>query len=178
MDIRNSLTKFAIVNGILITIWFAIWLLFSDGHWLLVTLNRGIHFLFIPSFVLMLLAIVRQRIDVIVITIIPFLIFLYTYGPHYMPTWTGTNPTVDFQVMTFNVLYSNHNYEEMTDFLQEQQPDLVALQEVKPKMFAELTRNLNSIYPFSFISPVNDYGTTAILSRHPIISSKSNITGS
>lgn len=171
MEIRDNFVKLALLNGIFIIIWFAFWLVFGDSHWFLTALNRWISYLFIPTILIILLAIAQRRVEIIGITVIPIIIFFYLYGAHFLPTKKGANTSVDFRVMTFNVLYSNRNYEKITNLMQNQQPDLVALQEVQPEMLAELTENLNLIYPSSFIAPANDYGTTSILSRHPIISS-------
>ena len=51
------------------------------------------------------------------------------------------------------------------------EPDLVALQEVQPEMMAALQEQLATAYPYSRLGSANQYGTTAVFSRHPILDS-------
>jgi endonuclease/exonuclease/phosphatase family metal-dependent hydrolase len=73
--------------------------------------------------------------------------------------------------MTYNVLYSNSNYDAVANVIQTYRPDLIALQEVQPKMMSELTTRLGSVYPYSRMGHEHPYGTTAAFSHYPVVDS-------
>jgi endonuclease/exonuclease/phosphatase (EEP) superfamily protein YafD len=177
MNIRGSTANLFLGNATLIGIWFVTWLTLGDSFWLLAVINRVIPFLFIPSILLVMIAFVRRRPELIALSLVPILIFAYLYAPHFTPVRIELKSPITLRVMTFNVLFSNRNSTGVEDLLSDYQPDLVALQEVKPRMLKELTQSLRATYPYSFIAPENEYGTTAILSKFPFVSSNSIFLG-
>ena len=75
------------------------------------------------------------------------------------------DPSV-FKVMTFNIYTHNADFGNVITLIQDEQPDLVALQEVTPKARAVLEETLSDDYPYLI---TRGGGTTAqmILSRFP-----------
>ncbi|MFT3894750.1 MAG: endonuclease/exonuclease/phosphatase family protein [Anaerolineales bacterium] len=73
--------------------------------------------------------------------------------------------------MTYNVLYSNFDYDAVADVVLTYQPDLVAMQEVQPEMMSTLQERLADVYPYSLMGTVDNYGTTAVFSRYPFTDS-------
>lgn len=71
--------------------------------------------------------------------------------------------------MNYNVLFSNQNADGVAGVIQTYAPDLVALQEVRPRMMAELQERLTTEYPYSLMGTPNEYGTTAVFSRYPFL---------
>jgi endonuclease/exonuclease/phosphatase (EEP) superfamily protein YafD len=71
--------------------------------------------------------------------------------------------------MTFNGLFSNQDCDSVADIILSHLPDMVALQEVQPEMMAAWQTRLGETYPNSLLGFENDYGTTAVFSRHPFI---------
>lgn len=73
--------------------------------------------------------------------------------------------------MTYNVLYSNTDYDAIANVILTYQPDLVALQEVKVEMMDALKDRLVNDYPYSLMGTENDFGTTAVFSKYPFADS-------
>lgn len=74
----------------------------------------------------------------------------------------------DLSVMTYNVLYSNLDYDAVANVILTHHPDLVALQEVLPEMMSALEERLADEYPYSIHGTNKYYGVTAVFSRHPL----------
>ena len=71
-------------------------------------------------------------------------------------------------IMTYNVLYSNLDYDAVASVILTHRPDLVALQEVLPAMMTALQERLADEYPYSIHGTNHDYGVTAVFSRYPL----------
>lgn len=170
-----SSSKFGIIiagYSFLILAWFTSWLLLGDATWWLIFINRVVPFLFLPALALFVWVIYARRLSLIVPLLIPVFIFVQLYHPYLLPRFE--NPISSertLKVMTYNVLFSNSDYEAVTNVILNYRPDVVALQEVQPTMMSELERRLGDEYPYSSMGSQNDYGTTAVFSRHPIIAS-------
>jgi endonuclease/exonuclease/phosphatase (EEP) superfamily protein YafD len=155
------------VAGILL--WFGLWLLVGDRVWWTTFLNLHVPCLFVPApLIILLTALSRQR-QSIVLSFIPLLIFGMLYWPYVIPQSTQSDRMSNLQVMTYNVLYSNSDYDAVVNVILRYQPDLVALQEVQPEMMSQLSLRLERVYPYSLMGDEHIYGTPAVFSRHPII---------
>lgn len=71
-------------------------------------------------------------------------------------------------VMTYNVLYSNLDYDAVANVILIHRPDMVALQEVLPAMMTALQDRLADEYPYSIHGTNHDYGVTAVFSHYPL----------
>lgn len=155
-----------------IVVWFGLWLAIKDGWWWLTVLNRYAPHLFLPApFILLLAAVSRQRRLAIIAALVPLLIFGWLYWPYLIPRPVQTTSRPTLRVMTFNVLYTNTDYEAVAEVVLKYQPDLVALQEVQPEMMQRLQERLRQEYPYSLMGVEHPYGATAAFSRHPIADS-------
>jgi vancomycin resistance protein VanJ len=76
------------------------------------------------------------------------------------------------RVMTYNVLYSNEDYDSVSNVILTHRPDLVALQEVVPEMMRALVERLQDVYPYYVAGTYKDFGETAVFSRYPIVDSQ------
>lgn len=156
----------------LILMWFISWLLADDANWWLVLINRLVPFIFIPVLPLAAWMVFTRRLRLIIPLLIPFFIFLNLYHPYLLPKFVkSTAITNNLKVMTYNVLFSNYDYDAVANVILTYKPDLVALQEVQPEMMSELEERLGKEYSNSLMGTQNDYGTTAVFSRHPIVES-------
>lgn len=152
-----------------IFIWFLLWLTIGDGPWVLTVLNRIVPYLFVPV-PLYLVWLLRQRAyQRIPLLILPAAIFLFLFHPFVVPRLARSAASApDLTVMTYNVLYSNLDYDAVANVIRTYDPDLVALQEVMPEMMAALEERLRGVYPYSIHGTNDDYGVTAIFSQHPL----------
>ena len=152
-----------------ILVWFLLWLTTGDGFWWMALLNRGVPYLFLPTPVLLLWGILIRKYKETLPLVLPLLFFGMIYHSYIFPdTRKGIEVVPEFKVMTYNVLYSNFDYDAVAGVVLSHGPDLVALQEVQPELMAALQARLSVEYPYSMMGWVDDYGTTAIFSRHPL----------
>jgi len=158
--------------AILILAWFVSWLTVGDANWWLILVNRAAHYLFLPVPFFLIWGIFSRGLKPAITLVIPCLIFVWIYHPYLFPRFSQTrqdNPQLT--VMTYNVLFSNRNYNAVADIVLTYQPDLVALQEVEPEMIDPVKKRLEKEYPYSLMGTRNDFGTTVVFSKHPFIDS-------
>jgi vancomycin resistance protein VanJ len=169
---KKSLSKFSvfmIIYIILISAWFVSWLLIRDGNWWLIVINRIVPYLFIPVLFFFAWAIFSRKFKILIPLLLPMLIFGRLYHPYLTPKFAQPIEThSELRVMTYNVLYSNLDYDSVANVILTYHPDLVALQEVLPEMMDALEEQLATDYPYSKRETENTYGTPAIFSRYPL----------
>jgi len=166
------LQPLVLVYNIGMLIWFACWLVFGDANWWLTLVNRAVPFLFIPVLVLLGWVVYSHRFKLMIALLIPILIFAQLYHPYLFPQFTNQDKAErTLTAMTYNVLFSNFEYDAVAKVILTHQPDLVALQEVQPEMMSELEKRLRDEYPYSLMGTRNDYGTAAVFSRYPFVES-------
>jgi endonuclease/exonuclease/phosphatase (EEP) superfamily protein YafD len=169
----SSISTASTIYAISILIWFGARSLLGDANWWLTLLNRFALFLFVPIPVLVALCLYTRRYKGAAVLLLPALIFGGLYHPYLFPRAAiPVEDGTEFRVMTFNVLYSNSEFDAVARVIKTHRPDLVALQEVQPAMMEELERRLADEYPFTVMGTEDDYGTTAVFSRHPILGSQ------
>lgn len=169
--LKQAVSAFSLVYSALITIWFGLWLTVRDGWWWLTVINRFGLQLFAPVLIILPLALFSRRREAIAASLIPPLVFGALYWPYFTPCLARPNQTPSLRVMTYNVLFSNKDYDAVANVILTHRPDLVALQEVQPEMMGALVERLGETYPHSLMSGEHPYGTTAVFSRHPFLDS-------
>lgn len=156
-----------------VCVWFVVWLTVSDANWVLVLVNRAVVYVFFLIPVLLIISFLFHQRKPTLFLIIPGLVFFWLYHPYLVPKIpTRMSDASILRVMTYNVLYSNTDYDAMADTIQRNQPDLVALQEVLPETMAQLQMRLQEEYPYSLLGMEEDFGVTAVFSRFPFTYSK------
>ncbi len=149
-------------------LWFGLWWWAADRFWWLVMVNRVVPYLFIPAVVLVIVWGIKRRWRLAVMAALPLLIFVWLYRPYLLPERSEPGTAV-LRIMSYNVLFSNQNPEGVAAVIQAYAPDLVALQEVRPRMMKELQQRLAAEFPYSLMGTPNEYGTTAVFSRYPFL---------
>jgi len=153
-----------------IVLWFLLWQLFGDANWWLVLLNRVAVYLFVPLLFLIAGLLLVRRARLLLPLFFPVLIFVFLYHPYLIPKPAKfVDESAALKVMTYNMLFSNTEYDAVAKVVLTHQPDLVAMQEVQPGMMEALIDRLQAVYPYFLMGTRNDFGTTAIFSRHPLI---------
>ena len=149
--------------------WFLLWLTIGDGPWWLTVLNTRVPYLFLPVPLLLASLLHTRRYELMPLLILPVSIFSYLYHPYLLPGYLRAAPSqADLTVMTYNVLYSNPDYDAVANNIRAYDPDFVALQEVMPGMMDALRDRLSGEYPFSIHATNDDYGVTAVFSQYPL----------
>ncbi len=161
-----------IIYVILIVAWFVLWLTIGDANWLLVLINRVVPYLFVPVPLFLVWGILSRRSRLTVVLLIPCLVFVWIYHSYLFPGASRSNHDgLPLTVMTYNVLFSNQDYDSVSNVILTYQPDLVALQEVKVEMMDALKDRLASDYPYFLMGTENTFGTTAVFSKYPFADS-------
>lgn len=171
MQVKSKHSWLTVVTAPYLTgvgIWFGLWWVTGDRFWWMVGLNRSEWLLFAPAPILILAALWQKKWRLAAAAALPLLLALWLYQPYWRLQLAPTPPP-DLSVMTYNVLFSNQAYDETAAVILAYRPDLVALQEVQPRMMAELEKRLAGVYPYALMGPRHPYGTTAVFSRHPIL---------
>jgi vancomycin resistance protein VanJ len=159
----------AVGYTVLIVIWFGLWLTVKDAWWGTALLNRIVPQLFLPAPFIGAAALMSGNRKLALAGMLPLIIFSGLFWPYLLPRPAGKEPANNaLRVMTFNVLYSNTNYDSVANVVLKYQPDLIAFQEVQPAMMEALKERLGKTYPYSFINAEHPYGTTAAFSRFPV----------
>jgi endonuclease/exonuclease/phosphatase (EEP) superfamily protein YafD len=157
-----------IIYAILILAWFVSWLTVGDANWRLILLNRIVPYLFIPVPLFLVWGIYTRRSKSVIALFVPCLIFVWIYHPYLFPKiFPSSQSNSQLNVMTYNVLFSNLDYDGVANVILTYQPDLVALQEVKIEMMDALEDRLARDYSYSLMGMKNDFGTTAVFSKYP-----------
>lgn len=162
-----------VMYAALIVLWFGLRPVLGDSVWWMALLNNLAAFLFVPLPLVVVGALASRRPWLIVNSLVPLAIFAWLYTPLMMPRLAGDDRPADVRVMTYNVLFSNTDYRAVANVIRSQKPDLVALQEVQPAMMLNLINQLRDLYPYSSLGVENSYGTTAVLSRHLLLDTRS-----
>ncbi|MGD1872050.1 MAG: endonuclease/exonuclease/phosphatase family protein [Mastigocoleus sp.] len=82
-----------------------------------------------------------------------------------------SNDNLTINVMSFNILFKNDNYDELVKMVNNNSPDIIGLQEVFPTKASKIKKLFLSDYPYQTFNPFKNYYThnVALLSRFPII---------
>lgn len=172
MRLRLSILVVTIALTALVAGWFGLWLFFPVGRWWMEVLNRFTLWLAIPAALLGLAAAWQRQRWAVALAGVSLAILIGPYWPYWWPRLPAQTSGLPLRVMTFNVLYSNTQAAAVAEQIRRFQPDVVALQEVKPELWSALQEQLRAEYPYGergvwqgFDHP---YGTTAVLSRSPL----------
>jgi vancomycin resistance protein VanJ len=129
-------------------------------------------FWFLPLLVLapVVLLVSRSRAARALICV-PCLVFVLLYGDrflHHPAAASSAHPEATLTVMTYNVTRGDPGREEILSIIEGEDADVVALQEVPPKV-AEAVSGLSDRYPYQALHPTSKgYAGCAVLSRFPI----------
>lgn len=135
----------------------------GNDSWIVDMAGYILPVLFVPTILLLPLALLSRSKVVISIAAIPLVLFLLTYGSLFIPPGTAGEAQSPFTVMTFNVLDLNEQYDDIEEQITNYDPDILGLHELEPHMMSALEELLRSRYPYSEIEPGR-----GIFSRYPI----------
>ncbi|PSN12517.1 hypothetical protein C7293_19800 [filamentous cyanobacterium CCT1] len=157
----------------LIIVWLGLRLVFFDQFWWLALLNTMALYLFAPVVFLLPLAIGFRQRRLVLGLAIPIAIFVGLFGELLVPSFARPEltPQATFNVMSFNMLWSNENYDRIAQAIAAAEADIVGFQEVRPPNTAALTAALPD-YPYNTFQKADLYHTVGLISRFPIVSTQ------
>lgn len=152
-------------------IWLGLRSLFFDRFWWLALLNTFAPYLFLPTVILLPLALWSRKKRLVVGMILGCLLFVVLFPPRLNFPTVARRDTV-LKVMTFNLLWSNQDYLKIAQMIRAMDADVVGIQELQPKELPNLLKAISPIYSYHAIHPVDRFHTVALFSRLPIESVK------
>ncbi|MGG6241321.1 endonuclease/exonuclease/phosphatase family protein [Nodosilinea sp. AN01ver1] len=156
-----------------IIVWFGLRLIFFDQFWWLALLNTIAFYLFVPVVFLLPLGMLFRQRRLVFGLAIPIAIFVGLFGDLLLPSFSrsGLTPQATVNVMSFNILWSNENYDRIAQAIAAADADIVGFQEIRLPNTAVLTAALPD-YPYTTFHQSDLYHTVGLVSRFPIVSTQ------
>lgn len=160
--------------GIALTPLLLLWLILGESFWLTTLIANLMPGVFFPLVYGLIIGIILRRRFTLTLQLLPLLMFIILYAAVFIPRSVDTLDGQPLRVMTYNMLFLNENVEEMASLITEQNPDVVAIQEMPPEFYDRLEAQLNTEYPYWLFegNQNNSYGNI-IASRYPIVDNQS-----
>jgi len=154
-------------TGLIVAYVLARWLGGRD-LWFVDAIGYVLPWLILPSLGLLPLALLRRARVHLALALVPPLVFAATYGHLFLPARTARAAGSAFSAMTYNVLWSNTELEEISLSIEERNPDFVGLQELVPETAAFLRERLAVRYPYHRVDD-----NCGFWSRYPVLEQQS-----
>ena len=151
-------------TGLLVT-YYTLRELGRSDFWIIDALSYILPWMYLPFIILLPgIFLLRRTRLMLILTAIPTMLFLLSYGNLYLPRLMVRSTGPNITVMSYNVLWSNTQADRVAAAIEEHAPDIVGLQELLPSMGAALEERLAERFPYRKLE--NSYG---VLSRFPIL---------
>ena len=140
------------------------------GAWPVRLVANFLPYLFLPLLLLVPLILFSQSRRSKIVISLPCVIFFLLYGHLFLPHATNVPGVGEntLTIMTYNVTRGAPGVEEILSIIETEDADVVALQEVSPKV-GEALYSLADRYPYMAVHPTPDgYAGCAVLSRFPL----------
>jgi len=155
----------------LILAWFILDRWRGDTLWWLGLLNSFVPYLFIPLVLLVFAGLFCRSKWLWGSLIPPVLFFFGLYGELFLPALPPVSKAAGeapFTLMTFNSWGGSRSPETARALLEDNAPDIVALQELTPQMAEVFLTEVGTIYSYHLFEPGEDYKGNGMLSRYPL----------
>lgn len=160
----------------LIAFWLIWRQLYGDSLWWLALVNAFAPFLFAPLVLLTPFGgLVRTRAYWLGLAL-PILAFLLIYGAQFFPQWPAGYSTnfKPLKIMTFNIWGESRSPETARVILQNDLPDIVAVQELSSGMFKKIMQEVGQFYPYQVFDRGSGDEGLGVFSRYPLTKLASN----
>jgi vancomycin resistance protein VanJ len=137
----------------------------GDSLWYLDALGYVLPWILLPTALLLPAAVCSRSRVLICFAALPAAVFLFTYGPLFLPRWPVDEAEPSFAVMTYNVCYKNKDEQAIAESIVAEEPDVVVLRELQAPMAEALEGRLGQRYPYRRIED-----GCGFFSRFPILS--------
>jgi len=145
----------------------------GDAFWRLAFVNTFAHWLILPVFLLMPVALILRKRRIALALLPVALVGIVWFAPYFMPKSPPAPDGTVMRVLTFNVWGNNHDLSRIEDWIWQSGADLVLLQEVSPAHAEGIMPDLLDIYPYQSSQEDNRrWGDNITLSRYPIVESQ------
>jgi vancomycin resistance protein VanJ len=158
--------------ALFIAIWHALRVLSGDHFWPLAIINTAAEYLAVPLLPLVVIALFStRRWSLLGVLVIPSLVFLWLFGELFLPHWQSAPEGPRLKIMTYNVLFSNEDFDAIADSIRATGPDIVGFEELTGA-HEVLPPLLASEYPYATFSRDVKINGVGLISRYPIESAE------
>lgn len=177
---KQLLQNIAVTIGIILSL-LTLGSLLGRFHWLLDVLSHY-HLQYTVGLVLCVLALLLLRkVRVVVGLLAALIVNLSLVAPFFLsppaPTAHAAAEGPPLRVMAMNISTSNAGYGQVVALIQERQPDLVFMSEVREDLLAVLREQLTDSYPYLHAEPSRMTLGVAFLSRQPFLAVETVMPG-
>ncbi len=154
----------------LLCVWFALHGRYGDGIWWLALINAFVPWLFVPLLIFIPFALWDRRARSWLPLLPPLCLCLLLYAGLFMPSGARAQAAGDetLRVMSFNLYnYSIHAATAQV-IIDNDWPDIVALQELSPAMANLIIKLVGDRYPYRVLNARSDHRGMGIFSRFPL----------
>ena len=158
---------------LLIALWLLLRLLLFDRLWWLALINSLAFYLFVPLVFILPAALWQRQSRLLLGLALPLLAFIALFGALFVPPAARPRPQAQgptLTAMSFNLLWSNRNYDDIVQAIQTAAPDIIGFEEATPKTIAALLARLASAYPYHTFTADSPSRSVGVLSRWPLTS--------
>ena len=157
--------------AVMILLWLLLRTVFQDSIWWLALINSYAVWLFVPVPLLLLSGILRKAGKrALLWLLIPLLVFAFLYGHLFWFNGRGDEGSAGYLLtaMSYNILFSNQEFDAIADEIRAANADIVGLQEVTSEQAIALERVLGDEYPFFYRPDTGRRNNAALMSKFPI----------
>ncbi len=176
MILKRAAVMLVALYGLIMCLMLALRIVGDGESSLVAGINVSITLLLMPVLLLFPLCIVLRRWWLSVVLIVPFLAFMVTYLPFFLPRpIANTADAPHLSLLTYNLHAEQVQIEPMAALIRDTNADIVAVQEMSPAASTAFDTQLADIYPYRVLYPSPDgvpYHGRGLLSRYPITESK------
>jgi endonuclease/exonuclease/phosphatase (EEP) superfamily protein YafD len=173
---KDLTTRYAIaISWVYFTIlfgWLILYVFTGDRFGYLGIFNSLAVYLFIPLPFAAVLGLWTHRRDVIIGTILGTAVFLWLWGPFFMPHLDppskGGNPHPPLTVMTYNVLGMHAYTDPVVEVIRQVDADVVFIQELNNPLAEVVRTTLSDEYPYQILDPIEGVSGIGTISRYPL----------
>lgn len=168
--VRAGLLALALLYAAGLLAWAVLHPLFGDRWWWLYYANAFALYLFLPLLLLLPLALWLRDRALLACAALACAIGLWAFGGLLLPRIGGpAEPSAPrLTVLSSNVFGFNESYADVERALREADADVLALQELNPRMAEHLTRALGDRYPHRVLAPLDGVCGIGVYARYPL----------
>ena len=149
--------------------WLGLYILTGDRFTVIALINYIAVYLFVPLFLVLIVAITCKSRWLGIGFIVGGLAFLWFWGDLFLPRLnqnSSTGPTLT--VMTYNVLAWHNHYDPILETIRAENPDILLLQELNNGLASVLQNDLSNDYPYQVLEPLDNPEGIGVISKFPI----------
>ncbi len=149
--------------------WQLLRLIFFDRLWWVALINMCTLYLFLPLIFLFPLALGCRLWKAAIGLCLPLGVCLALYTPFFLPNFiTASSSQPSINLMTFNMLFHNYDYDAVAKIIEKNAPDIIGMQEIPISTPPQLIEKLTPNYPYQAFHPIKTVHKVGIFSKFPL----------